>query len=120
MDEEAKPENVKVVLGQEFTELLSILSSQPSAVIEQLCQTLPKAALTDIRHSASPDATLRKKAQTMLEYFTVASTEECCHFLQTLCMLCENIPMCLETKLMSVAWHGNSEYKKLPLKKVAS
>lgn len=120
MDEEAEPENVKVVLVQEFSELLTILSSQPSATIEQLCQTLPKAALAGIRHSASPDTALRERVKTMLEYFTVASAEECCHFLQTVCMLCENIPMRLETKLMSVAWHGNSEYKTMPLKKVAS
>lgn len=120
MDEEAEPENVKVVLVQEFSELLTILSSQPSATIEQLCQTLPKAALAGIRHSASPDTALRERVKTMLEYFTVASAEECCHFLQTVCMLCENIPMRLETKLMSVAWHANSEYKTMPLKKVAS
>lgn len=117
MDEEAEPENVKVVLVQEFSELLTILSSQPSATIEQLCQTLPKAALTGIRQSASPDTALRERVKTMLEYFTEASAEECCHFLQTVCMLFENIPMRLETKLMSVAWHGNSEYKTMPLKK---
>lgn len=117
MDEEAEPENVKVVLVQEFSELLTILSSQPSDTIERLCQTLPKAALTCITQSASPDTALRERVTTMLEYFTEASAEECCHFLQTVCMLCENIPMRLEAKLMSVAWHGNSEYKTMPLKK---
>lgn len=109
MDEAAEPDNVKVVLVQEFSELLSILSSQSTDVVEQLCQIFPKASLTGIGHAPSPDTALMEPLKTMLEYFTVASTEECCHFLQTVCMLCENIPMHLETKLMSVTWHGNSE-----------
>lgn len=114
MDEAAEPDNVKAVLAQEFSELLLILSSQPTGLIEQLCQMFPEASLTSIRHAASPDTALMEPAKTMLEYFTVASAEECCHFLQTVCMLCENIPMHLETKLMSATWHGNSEYQTMP------
>lgn len=109
MDEEAEPDHVKVVLVQEFSELLSILSRQPTHIVEQLCQKFPEASLTGIRHAASPDTALLEPVQTMLEYFTEASAEECCHFLQAVCMLCENIPMRLETKLVSVTWQGNSE-----------
>lgn len=116
MDEAAEPDNVKVVLAQEFSELLSILANQPTGIIKQLCQRFPKASLTGITHAASPDTALMEAVKTMLDYFTVASAEECCHFLQTVCMLCENIPMCLEAKLMSVSmsWHGNSEYQTMP------
>lgn len=116
MDEEADPENVNDVLIQEFSELYSILSSQPYIIIEKLYKMAPVNAVTGIKHLASSGETLRESIKTMLEYFTVASAEECCHFLQALCMLCENIPMRLETKLMSMAWHGNSEYKMMPQK----
>lgn len=114
MDEVAEPDNVKDVLVQEFSELLSILSSQPTDIIEQLCQMFPKASLTGIRHAAPPDAALMEPVKTMLEYFTVAGAEECCHFLQTVCILCENMPMRLEARLISVTGHGNSEYQTMP------
>lgn len=117
MDDEAELANVKVVLLQEFSELFNILSNQPSAIIEQLCHMLPKAALTSMRISASPDTVHREQVKTMLDYFTVASAEECCQFLEIVCMLCENIPMHLEAKLLSATWHGNCEYKTMPLKK---
>lgn len=116
MDEEADPENVNDVLIQEFSELYSILSSQPYITIEKLYQMVPVGAVTGIKHSASSGEALRESIKTMLEYFAVASAEECCRFLQALCMLCENIPMRLETRLMSITWHGNSEYKTMPQK----
>lgn len=109
MDEEADPENVNDVLIQEFSELYSILSSQPYVIIQKLYQMVPVDAVTGIKHLASSGEALRESIKTMLEYFTVSSAEECCHFLQTVCMLCENIPMRLEARLMTVAWHGNSE-----------
>lgn len=116
MDEEADPENVNNVLIQEFSELYSILNSQPYIIIEKLYRMVPVHALTGIEHLASSGEAMRESIKTMLEYFTVASAEECCHFLETVCMLCENVPMHLEMKLMSVAWHGNSEYKMMPEK----
>lgn len=116
MDEEADPENVNNVLIQEFSELYSILDSQPYIIIEKLYQMVPVNAVTGVEHLASSGDALKKSIRTMLEYFTVASAEECCHFLQTVCMLCEDMPMRLETRLMSVAWHGNSEYKMMPQK----
>lgn len=114
MDEVAEPENVKVVLVQEFSELLSILRSQPAAIIEELCQVLPGAAPTGLTGSAPAGTALGEPAKMMLEHFAAATAEECCHFLQTVCMLCENIPLGLETRLISVAGHGNSECKTLP------
>lgn len=109
MDEAARPDDVKAVLVEELPELLTILSGQPTGIIEQLCQKFPEASLPGIRPSASPDTARKESVQTMLDYFIGASAEECCHFLQTVCMWCENIPMCLETRLMSVTWPGISK-----------
>lgn len=114
MDEAAGPDDVKVVLMEELSELLTILSSQPMDIIEQLYQRFPNASLTGIRPSASPDTPLKEYVKKMLDYFLGASAEECCHFLQTVCMLSENIPMHLETKLISVTWQGISEYQTMP------
>uniref|UniRef100_A0AAQ5Z1N2 NACHT domain-containing protein n=1 Tax=Amphiprion ocellaris TaxID=80972 RepID=A0AAQ5Z1N2_AMPOC len=41
--------------------------------------------------------------QAMLDYFRTARAEKCRIFLQSVCLWCENIPMRLESRLMSVA-----------------
>lgn len=117
MDEEFDPdnENVNVVLAQESSELLTILNSQSPGVIMKLCQMVPCDAMWSINHPPSSAAALTEHIQTMLEYFRIASAVDCCHFLQSVCMLCENIPMRLESRLMSVAGHANSEYNMMLL-----
>ncbi|KAM3870256.1 protein NLRC5 [Diretmus argenteus] len=47
----------------------------------------------------------------MLEYFRTANTAVCRNFLQCMCMLCEDMPMHMESRLMSVAGNPTSEYE---------
>lgn len=107
MDDELHPdaENVNSVLIQESSELFHILSDQSPTIIMKLCQMMPCGAGYNIDH-LTPEV-----IQTMLEYFTKASAADCRNFLQCICMLCENIPMHLESRLMSVAGYAASEYK---------
>lgn len=115
MDEEVDPgdENVNSVLAQESSELLHILSSQSPTVIMKLCQTMPSDAGWNIGHLAptSSSAAVTELIKAMLEYYRVANTTDCRNFLQSMCILCENIPMRLESRLMSVAGYANSEYE---------
>lgn len=113
MDEEVDPdpENVNSVLHQESSELLTIINSQLPTVIIELSQMMPGNAGLNVNHLASSAAARTEHIKTMLEYFRAASAADCCNFLQSVCMLCENIPMYLESRLMSVAWHTHSEYK---------
>lgn len=114
MDEAAGPDDVTAVFVEGLSELQIILSSQPACIIEQLCQRFPQASLAGIEPSASPDTARQESVKTMLDYFRRARPEECCHFLQTVCMLCENIPMWLESKLMAVTWREISKYQTMP------
>ncbi|KAG7522787.1 NLRC5 isoform X2 [Solea senegalensis] len=108
MDEEVDPgeENVNSVLAQESSELFQILSSQSAAVIKDLLLRMPSRAGESVDATGSTAAEL---AKAMLEYLTVASNAECCSFVQSMCILCENMPMRLESRLMSVAAYADYE-----------
>ncbi|XP_051238598.1 protein NLRC5 isoform X4 [Dicentrarchus labrax] len=104
MDDELDPDgdNVNSVLAQESSELLTILSGQSPAVIMSLYQMMPGGARWDINTNRT------EHIKAMLEYFRLASAADCRNFLQSMCMLCENIPMHLESKLMSLAGYANN------------
>ncbi|XP_068459041.1 protein NLRC5 isoform X2 [Clinocottus analis] len=99
-------ENVNSVLAQEFSELLHILSGQSPAVIIELCHLMPCDAGWNSNPASSSPSTEHIKA--MLEYFRGANSADCSNFLQSMCLLCENIPMHLESRLMSVAGYETS------------
>ncbi|XP_032380022.1 protein NLRC5 isoform X2 [Etheostoma spectabile] len=112
MDEEAEPDNLNVnsILAQEFSEMLQVLSSQSPAILTKLCQIMPSDARRNINmdpSSCSP-AAVTEHIKAMLEYLRVANHADCCNFLQSMCILCEGIPMRLETRLMSVAGYANN------------
>lgn len=115
MDEELDPddENVNSVLAQESSELLRILTSQPLTVIMQLCQMMPGDARwhVDSVATSTSSAAVTEHVKAVLEYFRATNATDCRTFLQSICMLCENIPMHLESRLMSVAGYEHSEYE---------
>ncbi|XP_070686829.1 protein NLRC5 isoform X2 [Pempheris klunzingeri] len=110
MDKELDPddENVNSVLAQESSELFHILHSQLPTVIMKLYQMVPSDARGNVSHPPSSAAAVTEHIKAMLAYFTVANASDCRNFLQSVCMLCENIPMHLESRLMSVAWYPNN------------
>ena len=115
MDEEVDPdsEDVNSVLAQESSELLHVLRSQSPAVIMKLFQIMPSNAGGNINlepTSCSAGA-VTERIKAMLEYFREANAADCRNFLESMCVLCEDIPMRLESRLMSVAGYANSEYK---------
>ncbi|XP_034734030.1 protein NLRC5 isoform X2 [Etheostoma cragini] len=112
MDEEAEPDNLNVnsVLAQESSEMLQVLSSQSPAILTKLCQIMPGDARRNIKMDPSgcSSSAVTKHIKAMLEYLRVANHADCCNFLQSMCILCEGIPMRLETRLMSVAGYANN------------
>ncbi|XP_025764586.1 protein NLRC5 isoform X2 [Oreochromis niloticus] len=113
MDEEVNPdhENVNSVLAQDSIELFHILSSQSHSVIMELCQMMPSEAWHQYQvDPSSSSATARPELiKTMLDYFRSASARKCRNFLQRVCFSCENIPMLLESRLMSVAGYDSTD-----------
>uniref|UniRef100_A0A665UVQ0 NACHT domain-containing protein n=1 Tax=Echeneis naucrates TaxID=173247 RepID=A0A665UVQ0_ECHNA len=111
MDEELDQgnENVNSVLAQESSELFHILSRQSPAVILKLYQMLPSGVQSNMGplYPTSFSSDVTELVRAMLAQLEVGSAADCCNFLQSMCILCENIPMHLESKLMSVAGYGN-------------
>ncbi|XP_074533690.1 protein NLRC5 [Halichoeres trimaculatus] len=105
MYEEAGPEEDDVynILAQESSELLHILRGQSPDVIMQLTKAVSAEAGLNIDQVVSSASALTEHIKAMLEYFRSASAADCRNFLQSMCLLCENIPMHLESRLMSVA-----------------
>ncbi|KAM8893014.1 protein NLRC5 isoform 3-T3 [Spinachia spinachia] len=112
MDEGVGPnsENVNSVLAQESLELLNILSGQSSAVIMKLFQMMPSDAGCNINQASCnrSSAAVTEHIKGLLEYFRVANAADCRTFLQSMCVLCDNIPMHLESRLMSAAGYENN------------
>lgn len=55
-------------------------------------------------------ASHRERILGLLNYFRTAEPAICLQFLQMVCMLCENMPMLLESRRMSVAGSVTSKY----------
>uniref|UniRef100_UPI003AADEA8A protein NLRC5 n=1 Tax=Centroberyx gerrardi TaxID=166262 RepID=UPI003AADEA8A len=107
MEEEVGPEEEDVcsVLAQESTELFCILSRQSPAVIMRLCDMMPGDVWRSVDQLAlaGTSTAAPERIAAMLEYLSRANAAVCRNFLQSMCMLCENIPMHLESKFISVA-----------------
>ncbi|XP_022605619.1 protein NLRC5 isoform X3 [Seriola dumerili] len=108
MDDEVDPgnENVNSVLAQESLELFHVLSSQSPTVIMQLCQMMPSGARCNVGRLGPTSSPPPELIRAMLEHFKVASAADCSNFLQSMCILCENMPMRLDSRLMSVAGYA--------------
>lgn len=108
MDEEVGPddENANSVLAQESSELYRILNSQSPTVKMKLCQMMPREA--GWQNQLPPSSSSADPIKAMLDYFKTARAEYCRNFLQSVCVLCEDIPMYLESKLLSVAGYAGS------------
>lgn len=116
MEEESGPdeEDVKSVLAQESSELFNIISSQTPTILVKLCEMMPSdAGWTMTQQALSSSSLVTERIKDMLVYFRTAKVAECCNFFQSVCMLCENIPMHLESKLMSVAGYSTREYERM-------
>ncbi|XP_043980812.1 NLR family, CARD domain containing 5 [Gambusia affinis] len=111
MDEELDSDdgNPNSVLAQEYSELVAILRCQLDSVVMQLIQTVPAGSVWLNRQTPGGSAAPSDHIEAMLQYFSRANTAECSNFLQTVCLLCEGIPMHLESKLMSVAGYSCSD-----------
>lgn len=112
MDEEvdSDDENVNSVLVQVSSQLFQILSQQSLSVIMELCKMMPSDSGWQ-NQLASTAAGTTEHITAMLEYFRAAPAADCRNFLQSVCLLCENMPMHLESMLISVAGYSSSEYE---------
>ncbi|XP_041745930.2 protein NLRC5 isoform X2 [Coregonus clupeaformis] len=99
MEDVQTEEDVQTVLTQETHELADILSYQDDGHLTMLYEMMDISARERLVQLASH----RERILGLLNYFRTADPAICRQFLQMVCMLCENMPMLLESRLMSVA-----------------
>ncbi|XP_067090408.1 NLR family, CARD domain containing 5 isoform X1 [Osmerus mordax] len=98
MEDVEENEDVLAVLDQEAVELVDLLSSQAPAVLDTLYGMMDHRTRWRLER-----LDLLGRLAEMIKYFRASGPARCSQFLETLCMECENIPMRLESRLVSVA-----------------
>ncbi|XP_072291819.1 protein NLRC5 [Eucyclogobius newberryi] len=108
MEEEIDPDqdNANIVLDQEYSELLHILTNQPSTALMKLCEMASTDGAGQIS-TINPTSSSAAAVRGLLDFYSTADSSLCSDFLQRVCLLCENIPMLLESRLMSVSGNLN-------------
>ncbi|KAM6946322.1 protein NLRC5 [Aplochiton taeniatus] len=108
-DEGGNGDDVRSVLQQEQLELCEILTNQPPDAMAPLYNLMEAGAQRrmDVRLTPGVEEGLglslqKMRALELLKYFSTARPYLCRQFLQTICMICEDVPMRLENRLMSV------------------
>ncbi|XP_046890246.1 NLR family, CARD domain containing 5 [Hypomesus transpacificus] len=96
--EDVDENDVLAVLDQEAVELVDLLRSQAPAVLETLYSMMDHRSRRRLER-----LDLLGRLAEMIKYFRASGPALCSQFLETLCMECENIPMRLESRLVSVA-----------------
>uniref|UniRef100_A0A8C6SS65 Uncharacterized protein n=1 Tax=Neogobius melanostomus TaxID=47308 RepID=A0A8C6SS65_9GOBI len=114
-DFDSGQENANFVLDEEYSELLHILNNQPSTVIQRLCAMVPGDKAGQIGNFNPTSFSTTVKA--LMDFYSQADSSLCRGFLQCICLLCENIPMWLETRLMSVSGNPTSKFKDWQIKR---
>uniref|UniRef100_A0A3B3DIZ7 NACHT domain-containing protein n=1 Tax=Oryzias melastigma TaxID=30732 RepID=A0A3B3DIZ7_ORYME len=111
-DSHLEDKDVNSVLAQESSKLCHILSNQSESVIRMLYQRMiDEDECRDKQATSTASAwTSADHVKALLDYYRSANATKCRIFLQSVCMLCEGIPMHLEARLMSVAC---SEYERI-------
>ncbi|XP_024136648.1 NLR family, CARD domain containing 5 [Oryzias melastigma] len=107
-DSHLEDKDVNSVLAQESSKLCHILSNQSESVIRMLYQRMiDEDECRDKQATSTASAwTSADHVKALLDYYRSANATKCRIFLQSVCMLCEGIPMHLEARLMSVACSG--------------
>lgn len=106
MEDVEAEEDVQTVLTQETHELADILSYQDDGFLTRFYEMMDISSRQRLVQLASH----RERILGLLNYFRTAEPAICRQFLQMVCMLCENMPMLLESRLMSVAGTVTSKY----------
>ncbi|KAK2848040.1 hypothetical protein Q7C36_009722 [Tachysurus vachellii] len=99
MEELDLEEDVHVVVAQEATAIVDVLCEQRNNVLQQIY------ALVDPQTCERPQHTLshRESISAIVDFFKTSNQNKCRHFLCTIWELCENIPLDLEIRILSIA-----------------
>ncbi|RXM33545.1 Copine-2 [Acipenser ruthenus] len=95
------------------SQLVDVLSLEAAGVLQQLCSLLNAEEQEEVNRTADR----KGRVSLIVDLFRDKDPGTCRQFIQTLCMICNELPMQLETRLMSAAGDDFAErYKSLMMK----
>lgn len=92
-------EDVQVVVAQEATAIVDVLCTQRNKVLQHIYALVEGQTREQLQHMSG----LRESISSVVNYFRTSDQQTCRHFLNTIYTFCENIPLELEIKILSVA-----------------
>ncbi|XP_076123431.1 protein NLRC5 [Alosa pseudoharengus] len=99
MENTDSEDGVLSVLEQQSLNLVEVISAQRPHVLDQLQNQVEGSVRDQLLQLTSP----RDKAAWLVDHFHNVGPVECGRFLEIVCMCCEDMPMFLESQLMSVS-----------------
>ncbi|XP_034760303.2 protein NLRC5-like isoform X1 [Acipenser ruthenus] len=90
-------------LGAVRSQLVDVLSLEAAGVLQQLCSLLNAEEQEEVNRTADR----KGRVSLIVDLFRDKNPGTCRQFIQTVCMICNELPMQLETRLMSAAGDGN-------------
>ncbi|MGH0165223.1 UNVERIFIED_CONTAM: hypothetical protein FKN15_048474 [Acipenser sinensis] len=90
-------------LGAVRSQLVDVLSLEAAGVLQQLCSLLNAEEQEEVNRAADR----KGRVSLIVDLFRDKNPGTCRQFIQTVCMICNGLPMQLETRLMSAAGDGN-------------
>ncbi|XP_041124796.1 NLR family, CARD domain containing 5 isoform X2 [Polyodon spathula] len=90
-------------LGAVRSQLVEVLSLEAAGVLQQLCSLLNAEEQEEVNRAADR----KGRVSLIVDLFRDKDTGTCRQFIETVCMICNGLPMQLETRLMSAAGDGN-------------
>ncbi|XP_058243901.1 NLR family, CARD domain containing 5 isoform X2 [Hemibagrus wyckioides] len=110
MEELDLEDDVLVVVAQEATAIVDVLCEQRINVLNHIYALVEPRTRERLQSKPS----LRETISGVVEFFKTSKQQTCRHFLCTIWELCENIPLDLEIRILSIAgssagaWENNS------------
>lgn len=99
MEELDLEDDVLVMVAQEATAIVDVLCEQRINVLNHIYALVEPRTLEQLQRKPS----LRETISGVVEFFKTSKQQTCRHFLCTIWELCENIPLDLEIRILSIA-----------------
>lgn len=92
-------EDIQVVVAQEATAIVDVLCRQKDNVLKHIYALVDPRTCEQLRHLPN----LRESISGVVDYFKTLDKHRCRHFLSTIWELCEDIPLELDIRILSIA-----------------
>lgn len=106
MEENDLEEDFQLVVAQEATAIVDVLSMQRNNVLQQIYALVEARTREQLQQMPN----LKESISGVVDYFRTSDQQTCRHFLNTVWTFCEDLPLELEIKILSIAGSSAGEF----------